>query len=90
MSGPGGAGGGGGDTSNYGDDSDMGEGAAMDASRDITHLKAIIEEAGIVDYDPRVVHLLLDVGNSILSMVECPLIGLQSGTANFSICLSVP
>ncbi|KAJ1362276.1 hypothetical protein KIN20_021788 [Parelaphostrongylus tenuis] len=39
----------------------MGEGAAMDASRDITHLKAIIEEAGIVDYDPRVVHLLLDL-----------------------------
>ncbi|VDK55028.1 unnamed protein product [Cylicostephanus goldi] len=33
----------------------------MDASRDISHVKAILEEAGITDYDPRVVHLLLDL-----------------------------
>ncbi|VDM58403.1 unnamed protein product [Angiostrongylus costaricensis] len=52
---------GGGDTTNYGDDPDVGEGSAMDASRDITHVKAILDEAGIVDYDPRVVHLLLDL-----------------------------
>uniref|UniRef100_A0A0K0DF40 Histone domain-containing protein n=1 Tax=Angiostrongylus cantonensis TaxID=6313 RepID=A0A0K0DF40_ANGCA len=60
MSGPGGANGGG-DNANYGDDPDVGEGSAMDASRDITHVKAILDEAGIVDYDPRVVHLLLDL-----------------------------
>ncbi|CAJ0598166.1 unnamed protein product [Cylicocyclus nassatus] len=29
--------------------------------RDISHVKAILEEAGITDYDPRVVHLLLDL-----------------------------
>ncbi|KAK6023469.1 EF hand [Ostertagia ostertagi] len=59
MSGPGGSGVGG-DTSSYVDDADGGDGTSMEASRDIAHVKAILEEAGVTDYDPRVVHLLLD------------------------------
>ncbi|KJH50518.1 transcription initiation factor IID, subunit [Dictyocaulus viviparus] len=60
MSGPGGPAAGG-ETPGYVDDPDGGDGVSMDASRDISHIKAILEEAGIVDYDPRVVHLLLDL-----------------------------
>ncbi|KAL6727905.1 hypothetical protein Aduo_009743 [Ancylostoma duodenale] len=60
MSGPN-ASGVGGDNSGYVDDNDGGDGAPMDASRDIAHVKAILEEAGVTDYDPRVVHLLLDL-----------------------------
>lgn len=51
----------GGDSSSYVDDADGGDGTSMDSSRDIAHVKAILEEAGVTDYDPRVVHLLLDV-----------------------------
>ncbi|XGW17410.1 hypothetical protein V3C99_002203 [Haemonchus contortus] len=60
MSGPGGSGVGA-DSSSYVDDADGGDGSSMDASRDIAHVKAILEEAGVTDYDPRVVHLLLDL-----------------------------
>ncbi|ETN78770.1 transcription initiation factor IID, subunit [Necator americanus] len=60
MSGPG-APAVGGDNSGYTDDNEGGDGASMDASRDIAHIKAILEEASITDYDPRVVHLLLDL-----------------------------
>ncbi|PIO73424.1 transcription initiation factor IID, subunit [Teladorsagia circumcincta] len=60
MSGPGGSGVGG-DASSYVDDADGGDGTSMEASRDIAHVKAILEEAGVTDYDPRVVHLLLDL-----------------------------
>ncbi|KAJ1348932.1 hypothetical protein KIN20_004341 [Parelaphostrongylus tenuis] len=63
MSGPAGAGGGGGDMSNYGDDSDMGKFAAMDTSRVITHLMTIIDEAGIVDYDPSSAPVMWRDGN---------------------------
>ncbi|VDO66729.1 unnamed protein product [Heligmosomoides polygyrus] len=51
----------GGDSSSYVDDADGGDGTSMDSSRDIAHVKAILEEAGVTDYDPRVVHLLLDL-----------------------------
>ncbi|WKX99831.1 hypothetical protein Q1695_014593 [Nippostrongylus brasiliensis] len=59
MSGPGVSGVG--DASSYVDDADGGDGISLDASRDIGHIKAILEESGITDYDPRVVHLLLDL-----------------------------
>ncbi|KAK6050568.1 EF hand [Cooperia oncophora] len=59
MSGPGGSGVN--DSSSYVDDADGGDGTSMEASRDIAHVKAILEEAGVTDYDPRVVHLLLDL-----------------------------
>lgn len=60
MSG-GGASGVGGDGSSYADDADGSDCASLDASRDISHVKAILEEAGVTDYDPRVVHMLLDL-----------------------------